>query len=367
MQASQAARIFHDWAYGEGLVADGSAAHNLSSPADFALITNVSDSGKMLLRARQIQAVSFNDAANEIIVFTKRAAPSTKKQIAALPKAIDDVSIKYRQGLQNPIGSAVSAPFGGPAYTIRTAAGANFYTCGSSISVGNFRDAGTLCCLVRDQAGTLYGMSNNHVSGSCSHAGIGLPILAPGIFDVAPGGLAPFTIGFHHAALPLIAGSADNVSAQANRDAAIFRIHDPLKVSSYQGDSYDTPPTVAPLVPGIQVEKVGRTTGHTHGQVISQFYGAHPIQYSVALYGFSGVVSFEPAFVIVGNSELFSDNGDSGSLITSVDSNGQRNAVGIVVGGMNDSSAPGGKITIALSLTSILTELAVDLVSSHNV
>ena len=367
MQASQAAKIFHDWAYGEGLITAGSSAHNLSSDPELRLITNVSDVGKMLLRARQIQAVSFNDAAKEIIVFTKRAAPSTKKQIAALPKAIDDVFIKYRQGLQNPIGLAVSAPFGGPAYTIRAVAGANLYTCGSSISVGNFREAGTLCCLVRDQSGTLYGMSNNHVSGSCSHAGIGLPILAPGIFDVAPGGLAPFTIGFHHAALPLIAGSADNVSAQANRDAAIFLIHDPLKVSSYQGDSYDTPTTVAPLVPGMQVEKVGRTTGHTHGQVIGQFFGAHPIQYTAALYGFSGVVSFEPAFVVVGSSELFSDRGDSGSLITSVDSNGQRKAVGIVVGGMDDRSAPGGKITIALSLTPILTELAVNLVSGHNV
>ncbi len=367
MEVSLAARIFHDWAYGEGLIPDGQAAPLASTSADCAFIKNITDAGKLLLRARQIQSIGFNAEAGEITVFTKKTAPTTKKQVASLPTMVDDIEIKYRQGVQNSIGSALTYPFGGPVYTVRNLAAGNFYACGSSISVGNAREAGTLGCLVRDQSGTLFGLSNNHVSGSCSYAGLGLPILAPGVVDVSPGCIPPFTIGYHYAALPLIAGSADNVSAQANRDAAIFRIHNPDVVTSFQGDSYDTPSTVIALAAGMTVEKCGRTTGHTSGQVISQFYGAHPIQYTAALYGFNGVVSFDPAFIIVGSTELFSDGGDSGSLITAIDAQGNRTAVGLVVGGMNDSSAPGGKVTIALSLHSILAELGVSLVSGHNI
>lgn len=367
MQAALAARIFHDWALSEGLMPDGQFAPTISTLGELAMVSNVTETGKLLLRARQIQAVGFNGLTDEIVIFTKRAAPTTKKQIAALPKAVDDIAIRYRQGSQNPIGSTMTVPFGGPAYTVRTIAARDFYTCGSSISVGNSRDAGTMGCLVRDAAGTLFGLSNNHVSGGCSYAGVGLPIVAPGIFDVAPGSLPPFTIGFHRAALPLVAGSADNVDPLGNRDAAIFNIHDQTLVSSFQGDAYDTPAVSIPIAAGMKVEKFGRTTGLTKGKVISQFYGAHPIQYNASLYGFNGVVSFDPAFIIAGDVEMFSDNGDSGSLITSVDAAGVRTAVGIVVGGMNDASAPGGKITIALSIHPILQELALTLVSGHNV
>ena len=118
----------------------------------------------------------------------------------------------------------------------------------------------------------------------------------------------------------------------------------------------------------MQVEKVGRTTGHTTGRVMGQIYGAHGIQYSAALYGFNGVVSFEPVFAIVGTGDVFSDNGDSGSLITAIDAaTGNRVAVGIVVGGRVDGSAPGGKTTIALPIQPILQALGVSLVSGHNV
>jgi hypothetical protein len=101
--------------------------------------------------------------------------------------------------------------------------------------------------------------------------------------------------------------------------------------------------------------------------VIGQIYGAHPIQYSVPLYQFSGVVPFDPVFAIAGIGQLFSDNGDSGSLVTTIDQNGQRKAVGIVVGGKNDGSAPGGKTTIALPILPILQGLGVTLVSGLNI
>lgn len=366
MDSIEAARIFHDWAYAEGFMPDAQAQPT-STAADYAKIQNVTDKGRQLLRAKGVQAIASNDVRDRIIVFTKRATPASKKQLALLPTAIDNIEIEYRQGVQQPIGTAPILPFGGPAYIIRNSGGANRYTCGSSISVGNFREAGTLGCLVRDAQGEVFGLSNNHVSGSCSFAGIGLPILAPGVFDVVPNGLPPFTIGFHHVSLPMVSGAPDNVQWMNNSDAAIFKLANPAQVSSFQGSFYDTPAAVGPLSDDLQVEKVGRTTGRTSGRVIGQVFGAFGISYTAAQYGFAGVVYFEPVYSIVGIGAAFSAGGDSGSLITSVDENGVRNAVGIVVGGMQDSKAPGECITIALPIAPILQNLGVTLLSGHNV
>src|ERR1700730_18269334 len=97
MQAAGAARIFHDWAYSEGLLTE-LAAPTTSSPAETALIQPVTDMGQTVLRSKQVQAVAFNGARSEIIVFTKRAAPTNKKQLQNLPSAVDDIQIRYRQG-----------------------------------------------------------------------------------------------------------------------------------------------------------------------------------------------------------------------------------------------------------------------------
>jgi hypothetical protein len=350
-----------------GLMPDGPTAPVQATAAEIALIQPVTDKGKLLLRSKQVQSVAFNEPQEEIIVFTKRVAPSSKRQLLDLPQTIENIKIRYRQGVQNPIGDAPSIAHAGPTYAVRVAAGTQRYTCGSSISVGNAREAGTMGCLVRDGAGVLYGLSNNHVSGSCNFAGINLPILAPGVVDVAPTNIAPFTIGFHARSLTFVAGSADNVDPKANLDAAIFRINQETWVSSFQRDVHDTPTLVGDLTADMVVEKVGRTTGHTTGRVTGQIYGAHPILYSAPLYSHSSVVSFEPVFAITGQTDVFSDGGDSGSLITSIDAAGQRMAVGIVVGGMNDGSAPGKKVTIALPIRPILAELGVNLVSGHNI
>jgi hypothetical protein len=365
METATAARVFHDWAAGEGLMEP--VMEPTSQAAEILTVTPVTDAGKQLLRVRQIQGIAFNEPERQIVVFTRRALPISKKVLNALPQAVDDVEVIYRQGAQETIGDPPSLPFGGPAYVIRASGGTNRYTCGSSVSVGNYRDAGTLGCLARNAAGDLFGLSNNHVTGACSYAGKGLPIVAPGIFDVVPGGLFPFTIGLHEESLPMAAGSPDNVNHLANFDAAIFKILDSGQVSSYQQAAYDTPAVTAPMAPNLQVEKVGRTTGHTSGKVIGQLYGPHPVMYNAPLYNFAGQVFFEPVFAISGTGgSLFSDSGDSGSLITTVD-NGLRKAIGIVVGGMTDKSAPGGKTTIALPLEPLLAKLQLTLVSGHNV
>lgn len=366
LNSEDAARIFHDWAATEGLLIEPGSKHSGNS-ALTASISPITDIGTQLLRSKQIQSIGFNESSGEIQVFLRRSAPS-KKRAQILPATVGNIRITYRQGTQNPIGHAPSLPFAQPPYTIRQSLNKqNHFACGGSISVGNNREAGTLGCLVKDSGGTIYGLSNNHVTGSCSYAEVDLPIVAPGIIDVAAGGLHPFTIGFHFKALKLVAGAPGNVNHKDNRDAAIFKIANPLSVTSYQGTVYDTPSACAPLIGGMEVEKVGRTTGHTKGQVLSQLFGAHGIGYTAALYGFSGTVNFEPVFAVVGTGGPFSENGDSGSLVTSVDKNGVRSAVGIIVGGMTDASSPGKITSIVLPLDPVLSELGVTLVSGHNI
>lgn len=367
MNTDTAARIFHDWAATEGLLTVPSAEDPTSTDEELGFVTPVTEKGKQLLRAKQIQAVAFNEPRREIVVFTRRALPTSKKTLLLLPALLVDVAVVYRQGAQDTVGEEVPQPFGTPPYVVRQVGGGDRYTCGSSVSVGNYRDAGTLACLVRNTEGQMFGLSNNHVTGGCNFAGVGLPIVAPGIHDVIPNGLPPFTVGFHQAALGMVSGSPDNVDSKANQDAAIFRIDNPGLVSSFQGTAFDTPSVILPLAPDLLVEKVGRTTGHTRGRVVSQIHGAFGIPYNAPLHGFNGWIYFDPIFVITGSGgDLFADNGDSGALIVTGDGI-ERAAVGIVIAGMADKTAPGGKVTLALPIKPILEAFGVTLITGHNV
>lgn len=366
MDVRDAARIFHDWAITEGFIPEASASPT-STAAELALVSPTTDEVKQILRIKQVQMIGFARESHQITIFTKRATPN-KKQQKILPSIIDDVAIRYRQGLQHAIGEPPASASGSGFFT-RQVNQRFRYACGSSISVGNVAEAGTLGALVRDPAGTIYGLSNNHVSASCNFAPVGMPILAPGVVDVAAGSLPPFTIGFHHRASLMQLGTPSNVNHQANLDAALFRLANPDDLTSFQGSAYDTPTNVATMSPGMTVEKVGRTTGHTTGQVHTEIYGPVPITYRCAAYNFTGMVFFEPMFRLHGTgASPFSDSGDSGSLVTSLDpATGNRSAVGIIVGGGDDNSAPGGKVSFALPLGPILASLGVALVGGHNV
>ena len=100
---------------------------------------------------------------------------------------------------------------------------------------------------------------------------------------------------------------------------------------------------------------------------MGEVVGATPISYVAGQYGFSGAVYFEPLWVVHGVGDVFSDGGDSGSLVTHVDAAGVRHAVGLIVAGCADNSAPGSKRSIILPLRSILNRLNVELVANHNV
>jgi hypothetical protein len=116
------------------------------------------------------------------------------------------------------------------------------------------------------------------------------------------------------------------------------------------------------------VEKVGRTTSHTTGRVIGKLQGPIIIPYASSIHNFSGPVYLDSVFTIAGQIGPFSDSGDSGSLVvTTPDANGVRSAVGIIFGKMQDGSAPGGIVSLALPISPILQRLNVTLVHGHNV
>lgn len=314
----------------------------------------ISGMSEQILRARHLNAVAFNEDKREVVVLTARKISQREQKV--LPKQFgDNVTVRYEHG-----GSAQAGlPTGGlvhSAYVVRVN---QRYACGGSIHPARHIGAGTLGCLVKDAGGALFGLTNNHVSGLCNYAHAGEKILAPGHLDIDATGIDPFTIGYHSSALPMVGGVPDNVDVTQNRDAALIKITDEALVTSFQGNQYDTPAVVSPMTPGQQVEKVGRTTGHTHGVVVGQLVGPFPVTYQIPGVG-TQIAFFDDVFVIKGLSGVFSQPGDSGSLITS-DSVGTRKAVGLLFAGDTQG------MTYALPLEPILTTFGVAIVSGHNV
>jgi hypothetical protein len=366
MELTKAAEMFLAWTASFGAYSPelGVSIPNIESIEGLGPVT---DAGKNTLKSKQVVGVIQETEKHELIVLTRKVTSHSKKVLATLPDKFGDVSITYRQGSILPVDTSPSATAGMPTYRLRDVGGLEKYCCGSSISVGNNREAGTFGCLVRNANGDIFGLSNNHVSGSCSHAGLGLPILAPGICDIVPGCKRPFTIGFHERSLPMIAGTPDNVDVSKNNDAAIFRIADASEITSFQGEAYDTPAQADDIKSGQIVEKVGRTTGHTKGTVLGEMNGPVAIPYQAQIYGFSGRVFFQSLFVVTGMGELFSTSGDSGSLVTTIDGAGQRVAVGLLVGSIQDGTASGGSNALILPLKHLINEMGVNLVFGHNI
>lgn len=227
--------------------------------------------------------------------------------------------------------------------------------------------AGTMGAIVRNSMGALFGLSNNHVTGGCSNAKVGLPIVAPGILDVKTGGLDPFTVGRHHSVLPMQQGDPSVVDTSENTDAALFSLIDSDRLSSMQGTAYDTPQQTSELREDMTVEKVGRTTGHTLGIVESRIVGGLPVAYKSRTYhdeddhsDFAGTVFFDPVYLVRAESESFAAPGDSGSLVVTTGPTGDRLAVGLVFAGQGQRDA------YILPIEPILERLGVTLVNGLN-
>lgn len=309
-----------------------------------------------ILQHRRINFIGFNEARNEVLVYT--GATLTKADLALVPASIAGTPIRYLKAGSAYIGARPPAPMGTPPYHQLNGR----YTCGSSVYIGNMIGAGTLGCLVEDRHGILCGLTNNHVSAACNYAPLAMPIVAPGPVDVTAGNIDPFTIGHHYELMAFVDGLDQNVAVDQNIDAALFRIKEPGAVSSMQRDVYDTPNMTMPIAAGMTVQKVGRTTGMTQGLVRAQSSGPDPVDYVVDEIDIRKTVYFDPLFVIESSPRPFADIGDSGSLITHLLPNGNRVAVGIVVAVSKDRS-----LTFAADMGKVLNFFGASLRSGHNV
>lgn len=350
------ARSFRQWAIDNQLKDRGIDARDPQATYDDALVDSfkITGAASSVLRRRLISLVAIKRRENRILIFTAKKITAAEEKL--LPKMFAGVEVDFLHG---GVPVAQSMPNLGGGY-FQSSTGA--YCCGSSIHPARYVGAGTLGALVRDANGTILGLTNNHVSGDCNFSDLDTPILAPGHIDIQPGGVDPFTIGFHSLTLPMVSGSPDNVNATENSDAAIFRIKDPAAVSSMQGVYHDTPTRTVPLMDGMLVEKVGRTTGYRQGKVLAQVVGFEPCMYTINyLNGGKTLVYFDSPFIVfeTPGQGRFSEPGDSGSLVTTEHQN-ERKAGGLLYAGNSEG------YTFVLPIEPILSNLGVSLLTGHN-
>ncbi len=313
------------------------------------------------LERQSVTAVGFNSKKNIVFVYTnKRVAKAQEK---SLPFNISgSVKVLYRQLRPLTITDTVADEvLGGEPYSLFR----SHYACGSSISPGNARSAGTLGAIVEDAQGVRYGLTNNHVTGGCNNTRVGLPVAAPGIMDVQVGFHDPFTVGWHHSVLPMRQGDPNSVNIGGNTDAALFRLNPKAQLSSHQGSFYPTPTRVLDPEEDMKVEKVGRTTTHTTGVIEAEIAGPFPVNYKTTAWhsphestSFQGQVFFEPVFLIRGDGGPFSLPGDSGSLVVTQESDSKRAAIGLIFAGREPDAA------YTLPIRPILNGFGVTLVGS---
>jgi hypothetical protein len=209
--------------------------------------------------------------------------------------------------------------------------------------------AGTLGGFVRRPGSQgLLVLSNNHVLAAGNAAAEGDPALQPGAAD---GGTPADRFGSLSAFVRLTAGPGNLVDAAASAlDPAVEA--DP---TCYPGGALL--PTVAgvdDVDPDELVEKIGRTTGHTHGRITAVEVDGVGVQYD------DGVHTFDDQVEIEGLTGAFSAGGDSGSVIWR---SSDRAPLGLLFAGSTEGGSAGGGVTFANPLVTVLRSLGVEWVA----
>lgn len=207
--------------------------------------------------------------------------------------------------------------------------------------------AGTIGARVRDAAGNVYALSNNHVYANQNNANIGDAALQPGAYD---GGQDPADrIGTLADFEPL----DFSLSGQNVMDAAIALSTVAELGNSTPADGYGTPsPTTVPAYVGQGVQKFGRTTKLTHGTV-SEINVTVEVCYEVMW-----VFCVKSAYFVdqIGvDGAGFSGGGDSGSLIVTDDAN--KNPVALLFAG-SDTYTLGSPIDAILNRFNVTIDAA---------
>jgi hypothetical protein len=247
-----------------------------------------------------------------------------------LPKSIDGVPVDVEE-------VGLFRRFAAPAINPRTRIRPARPGCSIGFADPNnqFKMAGTFGALVRD-AGGIYVLSNNHVLADEGQLPLNSPIFQPGLLDGGDPNADQIARLTNFVALqPAVANQVDcavaAVGSPADVSSSILQIGPPQGAGAAAID--------------MTVQKFGRTTGYSAGQVTS-------IDTDVTVQYETGNFTFRGQIIIVGlDSQPFSAAGDSGSLVVERNTN---LAVGLLFAGSPSH-------TIANHITDVLTALNVTL------
>lgn len=205
--------------------------------------------------------------------------------------------------------------------------------------------AGTIGARVRDLEGNVYALSNNHVYANMNAASYGDPALQPGAID---GGAHPAdTIGTLSDYQPILFNGGNNTIDAAIALSSTSQLSNGTPTTDQNQEAgYGVPRSEIfgdtdgdrffddkNNLLGLYVQKFGRTSGMTHGQITDINVTVDVCYESFWIWCFTwgtfvdqiGITSVEPT--------PFSEGGDSGSLIVSDDENKQ--LVGLLFAGSN--------------------------------
>ncbi len=207
--------------------------------------------------------------------------------------------------------------------------------------------AGTLGGFVR-LGGRLAVLSNSHVLAAAGAGDVGDAVLQPGPAD---GGTPADRVATLAAAVPF--------AARANRvDAAVATVDDGVAADPGAvpgGPLGTTVPDGYEVEPDEEVEKIGRTTGHTRGRITAVEVDGVAVQYD------DGVHVFDDQIEIEGLSGAFSAGGDSGSVIWR---SSDRAPLALLFAGSSEGGSTGAGLTFANPLSTVLETLGVEWVAS---
>jgi hypothetical protein len=204
--------------------------------------------------------------------------------------------------------------------------------------------AGTLGGFVLASSGPAI-LSNNHVLAAGNAAAAGDAVLQPGSAD---GGGPADRVATLTAFAPLAAATPNLI------DAAIARLDDGVAAEPSDvpgGPLLGSVPAVLDVDAEESVEKVGRTTGHTHGLISAVEVDAVAVRYGEAVYRFDDQIEIQ------GRGRGFSAGGDSGSVIWR---SRDRAPVALLFAGSETGGPDGSGVTFANPLATVLAVLGVE-------
>ncbi|MEW1914191.1 hypothetical protein AB0442_38220 [Kitasatospora sp. NPDC085895] len=210
------------------------------------------------------------------------------------------------------------------------------------VSIGHpLVTAGTLGAFVHVAGSTdVHALSNNHVLAASNRGSSGDPILQPGPYDH---GTAADKIGELGVVVELLTTPNAVDAATCAIDKTLADVLDLTFPYGVTG--------LAEPEEGLAVKKIGRTTDETNGMILMFELENLWVDYGEPL----GVLTFDNQISILGQDgdRPFSEGGDSGSLVFSVDPPA---AVGLLFAG--SESGPGGNpVTYANPLSPVLEQI----------